>query len=182
MPLAASAETLKLGPPQRNSRATRLATTPPRAPKVRLAVKGGAVMSWRAAHQASTVLSSRFRKILHPPLSHLIEQRPAGMKIGGFIIEIETDDDPHPRAFGFIRQTGIGHGCGRHFQHQQVLGQNVGNFFRRNAKFGDADRQAPHETALAGQPHATVREHVVAPLPAIRGAVATMLRPLKTVS
>ena len=59
----------------------------------------------------------------------------------------------------------------RHLQHQQVLRQNVGNLVGRDAKFGDADRQAAHETALAGQPHATVLEHAVAPLPAIRRTV-----------
>ena len=58
MPEASPADTTKLGPPKRNARAMRLATMLPRAPRVRLAVRGGLQACCKPASHSSACGSS----------------------------------------------------------------------------------------------------------------------------
>ena len=93
MPEVSSQETVKLGPPIRNSRAIRLATMPPSEPVVRLAESAGPAAFFSSSiHSVEIVVGKPERERLVPSPG-LAGERPAEVIIGRVQVEPDSDQD-----------------------------------------------------------------------------------------
>ena len=147
MPDVSSHETVKLGPPIRSSRATRLATMPPKEPIVRFAESAGpaAVLS-SAIHSASSSSESPSRKRLVPSPG-LAGERPAKMIIRR--AQVEPDADQHAcRECKPIVPASVLGGLGGDLQHQGLLRQHLPELSGRDPKLIDPELEVFDEQAV----------------------------------
>ena len=140
IPDVSSQETVKLGPPMRNSRAIRLATTPPSEPIVRFADSAGPAASRSSSIQAASVGLGEIQSEVSLPLPGLRGQRPAQVEVGRVQVEPDPDQDARPRSQPRV-PAGILDGLGRDPEHQRLLRQHLAQLLRRDAE--PADRAAP---------------------------------------
>ncbi len=140
IPEVSSHETVKLGPPIRNSRAIRLATSPPRDPIVRLAVRAGPAASRSSSTQRARASLRQAEAQLPVPLPGPIGHRPSQVEVGG--VQVQPDADEHARPEGEFRvPPGVPDRLGRDPEHQRLLGQHLAQFLGRDPELVDPELQ-----------------------------------------
>ena len=130
-PEVSSLETVKLGPPRRNSRAIRLAIRPPSAPIVRFAERAGRRRLASAAVQRSSSSSARPSPSASFHSRAWFEQRPAEVEVGRVQVEPDPDEDPRaePRA---VVPAGVGDRLGRRQERERLLREHLLQLPRRD--------------------------------------------------
>ena len=100
------------------------------------------------------------------PAGEGLREMPAQVEIGRAEVEVDPDHRPHARPVRPQRELGSLHGLGRHLQHEQVLGQNVGDLDRRDAEAGGVEGHRVDVGAAEGR---QARQEPVAGFPAVGG-------------
>ncbi len=93
MPDVSSHDTVKLGPPIRSSRATRLATMPPSEPIVRFAESAGPAAALELVDPVPELVARKSKPERFVPSPGLARQRPAQVIIRR--AQVEPDPDQH---------------------------------------------------------------------------------------
>ena len=100
------------------------------------------------------------------PAGEGLREMPAQVEIGRAEVEVDPDHRPHARPVRPQRELGSLHGLGRHLQHEQVLGQDVGDLDRRDAEAAGVEG---HRVDVGAPEGRQARQEPVAAFPAIGG-------------
>ncbi len=144
-----SLERVKAGPPMWNARAIRLATIPPRAPMVRLALRAGPAASRSWAVQAASSASERLRWSRRAQSRALSLEGPAEVEVGGVEVESDADEDAGVESFvGHVAEASVVEGVGGDLEHEELLGEHVGEFSGWDAETAEGDSDFVDEVAF----------------------------------
>ena len=150
IPEVSSQETVKLGPPIRNSRAIRLATRPPSEPIVRLAVSAGPAASRSSSIQPARSASESSRPSSRSHSRALVGQRPAEVEVGRVQVEPDADEDARPEGQPRV-PAGVADRLGRDPEHQRLLRQHLPQLLGRDPELVDRELERADAPIRSGR-------------------------------